>query len=469
MFTNLNRYQTSLSRAHNQSYSDILFNFTRTTPACIPLNSSNTYFYDLLASGFGRFGTSSLGPTVSFAEKIRFGVTNRPNDDPDVTNLQIYGFTTIETDFRDHQLSSFTNNLNLQVFTTKNGFQDFLCFTFTPVTGTWTASTDFTILCKGTVVTSPAIWDYHAHRFFTYLGITTSSIGDQIRTSVTRLVCDLKSKYLWDKIVCLYPFVGGVSESHKWNLKNPDTYPLSYSPESLGTVSHSDLGAMIISPSSGFMNTGFTMNGSTRNLAMGVYTSPLVPQNWPINPTYAVGNLMGCFTTSTAYQGGQLNFSISLIDLQQNTGVPNLVYMDVDPPYLRGQFRSQLSTGGSGQQTENRSGLWAMARLGRTFSYLGLLVPGQTRQNINQWYYPFESSVFNPMRNTFGKKRVYFDTTTGINYFTSSIFIGNINGTTSRASNHIIKSAFIGFSMSSMDLLYMSEIFTKFNYSLNRE
>jgi hypothetical protein len=75
----------------------------------------------------------------------------------------------------------------------------------------------------------------------------------------------------------------------------------------------------------------------------------------------------------------------------------------------------------------------------------------------------------NSMRRTFGRKRSYFETTMQFSYFTSSIFIGNISGTLSAPSNQIIKSAFIGFSMSGIDLLYMSEILTKFNHSLGRE
>lgn len=465
MFENTRKYETSLSRAHNSSYSDILFHFTRANPAAIPLNFSNSYFYDLLTSGFGKFS----GVTFSFSKKIRFGITNGPHDDPDVTNLQVYGFTTIESDFRNHQLAASNNNLNLSVFTTKNGLQDFLCFTFSHIGTTWSASDDFTILCKGTVVTTPIIWDYHAHKFFQDMGITQSSSADQIRSSVTRLVCDLKSKYLWNKIVCLYPFVGGTSESHKWNLKNTATYSLSYSTEAQGTVSHSSQGVRITTPSTGFIDTGFPLRPTTKDLAMGVYTNPLVNQNWPNNPTYSVGNLMGSFTTSTFYTGGQLHYSISTMNLALNVGLPSLVYMDVDPIYTRGRYRSQLSTGLANQTPVDRGGLWAMARMGTTFSYLGLIVPGIVQINTSQWYQPFESGILTSIRRTFGRKRSYFDTTMNLSYFTSSIYIGNLNGTLSSPSNQIIKSAFIGFSMSGVDLLYMSEILTKFNHSLNRE
>jgi hypothetical protein len=465
MFENTIKYETSLSRAHNSSYSDVLFHFTRTTPASIPINFSNSYFYDLLASGFGRFS----GVTYSFSKKFRFGITNGPHEDPDVTNLSIYGFTTIDSDFRNFELAGASNNLSLNVFTTKVGLQDFLCFTFSHIGTAWSASDEFTILCKGTVVTCPILWDYHAHKFFADSGFTQSSVGDQIRTSVTRLVCDLKSKYLWNKLVCLYPFVGGTSESHKWNLKNTSTYSLIYSAENVGTVSHHPDGVQIITPSNGFINTGFQITPATRDLAMGVYTNQLVNYNWPFNPTYSVGNLMGSFTTSTSLAGGQLHYSISTFNITGNIGLPRIVYMDVDPVYLRGRFSSQLSTNLGNNTPMDRGGLWAMARLGSTFSYTGLLIPGIIQLNTQRWYYPFESQVLNGLKNTFGRKRVYLESTLGLNYFTSSIFIGNISGTLSAPSNQKIKSAFIGFSMSGMDLLYMSEILTKFNHSLNRE
>jgi len=463
MFRSNISHETSLSRAHNSSYSDILFNFSRSRPVCIPLNSSNSYFYDLLCSGYGIFS----GITYSWAEKVRFGVTNSPDEDPDVTSLKVYGFTTIDSDFRNFQLINSQNNIKLDVFATKRGFQDFICFTFSPA-GSWATQDDFLVLCKGTVVTCPAIWDYHAHKFFTDVGFTQSRELDQIRTSVTRLVCDLKSKFLWNKLVCLYPFVGGSSYSHRWNLKDTTTYSLVYSSESIGTVSHSNNGVSMITPSQAYIDTTFVINPNTRDLAIGVYTDQLVNYAWPTISTYSIGRLMGGFTTSTLFAGGQLHYSISVENLTSTSNIPSINYRDVDPIYLSGRYTSQLST--FIQNTPNdRGGLWAMARLGSTFSYLGLQVPGLIQLNTIRWYQPFESSVFTGLRRSFGGKRSYFESTFGLNYFTTSIYIGNLHGTTSTPTKQIIKSAFIGFSMSGMDLLYMSEILTKFNYSLNRE
>jgi hypothetical protein len=468
MFSNFRQNETSLSRAHNSSYSDILFHLTRSKPIAIPLNFSNTYFYDLLAVGIGRFG--DLLATYSFAEKIRFGVTNGPHDNPTVTNLQVYGFTSIRSDFRNHALVSSANNINLQIFTTKVNMQDFLCFTYSQVGTTWTATDDFTILFKGTVVVCPALWDYHAHKFITDIGLTQSSQGDQIRTSITRLVCDLKSKYLWNKIICLYPFVGGTSQSHRFNLKDTSTYSLVYS----GSIFHSEDGARFNNNTYGFMNTNFPVRPTTRDLAMGVYTDQVVSTLHPIGGTYGVGHLMGSFTTSNTVAGGELYHSISIQNINwiqpgNTQNFPQIVYMDVDPLFLRGRYSSQLTTNWNNTIPIDKGGLWAMARVGSSFSYLGLQIPGVIQLNSRRWYEPNESSLLSKLRSSFGRKRVFYEGTLGVSYFTSSIYIGSLNGTTSMTSPQTIKSAFIGFTMSAIDLLYMSEILTKFNHSLNRE
>lgn len=463
-----NSYESSLSRAHNSSYSDVLFHLTRQNAIAIPLNFSNTYFYDLLAVGIGKFGDTPA--TYSFAEKIRFGITNGPHDDPTVSNLQVYGFTTLDSDFRDHALISSANNINLQIFTTKVNMQDFLCFTYAQVGTPWTATDDFTILFKGTVIVCPALWDFHAHKFITDVGITQSISGDQIKTCITRLVLDLKSKFLWDKIVCLYPFVGGTSQSHRWNLKDTSTYSLIFS----GTFSHTAEGVKRDGAGYSFMDTRFPVRPSSVDLAMGVYTDQVVSTSFPINATFSTGHLMGSFTTSNQFAQNQVFHSISIQDIRwiqpSNTqSLPILVYMDSDPVALRGQYSSQLMTGWNFSRPIDKGGLWAMARLGLTVSYLGLQVPGIVQINTSRWYDPFESDIMADLKNYFGRKRAYIGVDFNNSYFTSSIYIGALNGTTSIPTSQTIKSAFIGLSMSSMDLLYMSEILTKFNHSLGRQ
>lgn len=445
-------YETSLSRAHNQSYSDVLYQSVGSF--CIPLNQSNSYFFNLIVSG----GFIHSGEIHSFGRSMKFGVTFGPNSQSETNNLQIYGYTFVQSVPRDKYANTYNSDVKITLSTKKVGLQDFLCIDTTP------ASINATY--KGTVVSCPLLFDWHADKFFNQMGFTGGIVGDQIRSSVTRLVLDLKSKFIWNKLECLYPFVGGVSASHRLNLRNPAVYSLTYSVDSVGTVSHSSMGVKISTPSSGFIDTGFTLNPlTTKDLSMGVYTDGLVNPNWPFNPTYSIGNLMGSFTTS----GGGQDFSIGVVDLIGNTNIPSLVYMDSIQRRYRGVYRTSLQT--SATTTEVSSGLWALARIGNTFSYIGLNVPGFHSVSLYRtpWYIPFESyNLYRPLKPMFGRKRVYSQSSMGLSYFTSSIYIGNLHGTTSFPTDRTIKSAFIGFSMSNMDLLYMSEILTKFNASLGR-
>jgi hypothetical protein len=60
-------------------------------------------------------------------------------------------------------------------------------------------------------------FDPDAQAFFTAAGITDSTQ----KTAVNQLVVDLKGYNIWTKMKALYPFVGGTSSTHKFNLKNP--------------------------------------------------------------------------------------------------------------------------------------------------------------------------------------------------------------------------------------------------------
>lgn len=52
--------------------------------------------------------------------------------------------------------------------------------------------------------------------------ITAASITDPTQQSaINTLVTDLKGYGIWTKMKAIYPFVGGTSSSHKWNLKDP--------------------------------------------------------------------------------------------------------------------------------------------------------------------------------------------------------------------------------------------------------
>jgi hypothetical protein len=81
----------------------------------------------------------------------------------------------------------------------------------------------------GLPVRSTIVTDIDALNFLAAAGIDT--IPQQ--TAIDTLVVGLKANNLWDKMVVIYPFIGGSATSHKYNLKDPrdtnDAYRLLFS------------------------------------------------------------------------------------------------------------------------------------------------------------------------------------------------------------------------------------------------
>jgi hypothetical protein len=74
------------------------------------------------------------------------------------------------------------------------------------------------------VIASPSIFDPDAQAFITAAGITDPTQ----QTSINTLVVGLKADNLWDNMSAIYPFVGGTSTSHKYNLKDPRDLNAAY-------------------------------------------------------------------------------------------------------------------------------------------------------------------------------------------------------------------------------------------------
>lgn len=52
--------------------------------------------------------------------------------------------------------------------------------------------------------------------------VNAAAITDETqKLAINNLVTDLKGYSIWDKMKAIYPFVGGTSSTHKWNLKDP--------------------------------------------------------------------------------------------------------------------------------------------------------------------------------------------------------------------------------------------------------
>ncbi len=92
--------------------------------------------------------------------------------------------------------------------------------------------------------------DADAQAFITAAGITDNTQKSAIETLVT----DLKGYGIWTKMKALYPFVGGTSSSHKWNLKNPLDTDAAFRLVFNGGVTHSSNG-ILPNGTNGYANT----------------------------------------------------------------------------------------------------------------------------------------------------------------------------------------------------------------------
>ena len=110
-----------------------------------------------------------------------------------------------------------------------------------------------------------AATDADADAFISAAGITDSTQQGAIQTLVT----DLKGYGIWTKMKCIYPFVGGTSNSHKYNLKDTTQYQISW----FGGITHSSNGVL-----PGGTN-GYARNGFYYETAL----SGLTPQNQHIS------------------------------------------------------------------------------------------------------------------------------------------------------------------------------------------
>jgi hypothetical protein len=88
--------------------------------------------------------------------------------------------------------------------------------------------------------------------------ITAADITDvPTQICINNLVISLKAENIWNKIVAIYPFVGGTSGKHKWNLKDPRDLDVAFRLSFFGGVTHSSLGA-IGNGLNGYANTFIT-------------------------------------------------------------------------------------------------------------------------------------------------------------------------------------------------------------------
>jgi hypothetical protein len=95
-----------------------------------------------------------------------------------------------------------------------------------------------------------------AFNFLDAAGIARTEANGSIIIATCQLTTDLKNYGLWDKMKAIYPFVGGTSGSHKFNLKDPRDLDDAFRLVFAGSWIHSSTG---VTPdgSTGYADTKF--------------------------------------------------------------------------------------------------------------------------------------------------------------------------------------------------------------------
>jgi len=114
-------------------------------------------------------------------------------------------------------------------------------------------------------------YDTDAQAFFTAANITDTTQKDAVNT----MVLSLKSNSLWDKLVAIYPMVGGTSSTHKFNLKSPIDLDGSYRLTFGGSTNHDSKG-VLFNGSNAYANTYLNSNSiylSQNSTSMWFYST----------------------------------------------------------------------------------------------------------------------------------------------------------------------------------------------------
>jgi hypothetical protein len=114
----------------------------------------------------------------------------------------------------------------------------------------------------GLPVRRPVVTDADAFAF-----VEAAGLNEIQAAAINNLVAGLKGAGLWTLLEAIYPLVGGTAFSHKYNLKDPLTYPVLW----VGGVTHSSLG--VVGNGTGYGNTQFIPTALPQNsIHIGTYS-----------------------------------------------------------------------------------------------------------------------------------------------------------------------------------------------------
>ena len=88
--------------------------------------------------------------------------------------------------------------------------------------------------------------------------------NDTQKQAINTLVTDLKGYDIWTKMKAIYPFVGGTSSTHKWNLKDPRDLDAAFRLVFGGGWTHSSTGALP-NGTNAYANTFFNPTSNLTN------------------------------------------------------------------------------------------------------------------------------------------------------------------------------------------------------------
>jgi len=110
-------------------------------------------------------------------------------------------------------------------------------------------------------------YDVDAQAFITASGLTDITQ----KNAINQLVLDLKSYGLWTKLQAIYPFIGGTSFTHKWNLKDPRDLNAAFRLTFNGSITHNSNGVTFLSGSDATTNFIMTTNSVINDFQYSYY------------------------------------------------------------------------------------------------------------------------------------------------------------------------------------------------------
>lgn len=248
-----------------------------------------------------------------------------------------------------------------------------------------------------------------ADDFKTATGITSTPAN-----AIDSLVYWLKDSGLWDKLQVIYPFVGGTSNSHRYNLKDTLTFKITYGGNNNWVHSSSGLGK---SNTTGYANTGWN------------------PYEHVTSPNYA--SSIGVYSLTDENNAGS---NIGALETISGSDYYFQIY-----PRLSGSFYAQLGNNNVSQSMSvgASTGWFFTSRSGANTQYL--------QRNSTQ--------------NTFSNLG-----TTGIPNLNVYIGTQNKNGTEAQGSKRTIAFAILtNQSLTQAEGLKLYNIIQKFQTLLGRE